>query len=112
MRPVAGLGLGHECHAPQHRAIRSTIPSSLDALFKNTPQLTRSRDDSPRSGKMAEEGAFPIGFVGGFSSWHPTASNFLSATARSGSSRTSIDRRVYQLLGHRADGEPISDDAF
>ena len=86
-------------------------PSSLDALFQNTPQLTDAERFAAIN-KMAEDGALPVGFVGGFSSLHPHGANFLFCDGSVRFVKSSIDRGVYQLLGHRADGEPISDDAF
>jgi prepilin-type N-terminal cleavage/methylation domain-containing protein/prepilin-type processing-associated H-X9-DG protein len=86
-------------------------PSTLDALFKNTPQLTEAERFAAIT-KMADEGALPIGFVGGFSSLHPLGANFLFCDGSVRFVNQSIGRRVYQLLGHRADGEPISDDHF
>jgi prepilin-type N-terminal cleavage/methylation domain-containing protein/prepilin-type processing-associated H-X9-DG protein len=86
-------------------------PSSLDALFKNTPQLSDAERFAAVT-QMAEDGALPIGFVGGFTSFHPLGSNFLFCDGSVRFLRTSIDLRVFRLLGHRADGEPISDDAF
>jgi prepilin-type N-terminal cleavage/methylation domain-containing protein/prepilin-type processing-associated H-X9-DG protein len=86
-------------------------PSSLDALFKNTPQLTDAERFAAIT-QMAEDGALPIGFVGGFSSFHPLGSNFLFCDGSVRFVRSTINRGVFQLLGHRADGELISDDAF
>jgi prepilin-type N-terminal cleavage/methylation domain-containing protein/prepilin-type processing-associated H-X9-DG protein len=86
-------------------------PSSLDALFKNSPQLSDAERFAAMT-QMAEDGVLPIEFVGGYSSFHPNGSNFLFCDGSVRFLRTSIDRRIFQLLGHRADGEPISDDAF
>jgi prepilin-type N-terminal cleavage/methylation domain-containing protein/prepilin-type processing-associated H-X9-DG protein len=86
-------------------------PSSLDALFQNTPQLSEAERFAAIT-KMADEGALPIGFVGGFSSSHPQGANFLFCDGSVRFVKGSTGRQVYQLLGHRADGEPISDDAF
>ena len=86
-------------------------PTSLDALFKNMPQLTEQQKFAAMT-QMAEEGALPVDFVGGFSSTHPNGGNFLFCDGSVRFLKNSIDRRVFQLLGHRADGEPISDDAF
>ncbi len=86
-------------------------PSSIDALFQNTPQLSDAERFAAIN-KMAEDGALPVGFVGGFSSLHPQGANFLFCDGSVRFIKQSIVRGVYQLLGHRADGEPISDDAF
>jgi prepilin-type N-terminal cleavage/methylation domain-containing protein/prepilin-type processing-associated H-X9-DG protein len=86
-------------------------PSSVDAVFQNTPQLTEAERFAAMR-QMAEDGALPVGFVGGFSSRHPHGANFVFCDGAVRFVKSSIDRRVFQLLGHRADGEPISDDAF
>jgi prepilin-type N-terminal cleavage/methylation domain-containing protein/prepilin-type processing-associated H-X9-DG protein len=86
-------------------------PASLDAVFQNTPQLTEAERFAAMR-QMAEDGALPVGFVGGFSSRHPHGANFVFCDGAVRFVKSSIDRRVFQLLGHRTDGEPISDDAF
>jgi prepilin-type N-terminal cleavage/methylation domain-containing protein/prepilin-type processing-associated H-X9-DG protein len=86
-------------------------PSSLDSLFRNTPQLTEGERFAAMA-QMVEDGVFPAGFVGGFSSLHPHGANYLFCDGSARFLKKSINRGVYQLLGHRADGEPISDDAF
>ena len=86
-------------------------PSSLDSLFQNTPQLSEAERFAAIT-QMAEDGVLPVGFVGGFSSLHPQGANFLFCDGSVRFVKSSIGRDVYQLLGHRADGEPISDDAF
>ena len=55
--------------------------------------------------------ATPI-IVGGFGSFHPSGANFLFGDGSVRFLRTSIDGRIYRLLGNRADGEPIGDDQF
>jgi prepilin-type N-terminal cleavage/methylation domain-containing protein/prepilin-type processing-associated H-X9-DG protein len=86
-------------------------PASLGAVFQNTPQLTEAERFAAIR-QMAEDGALPVGFVGGFSSRHPHGANFVFCDGAVRFVKSSIDRRVFQLLGHRTDGEPISDDAF
>jgi prepilin-type N-terminal cleavage/methylation domain-containing protein/prepilin-type processing-associated H-X9-DG protein len=61
---------------------------------------------------MADDGLWPVERTGGFSSWHPASSNFLFCDGSVRTVSASINRRVYQLLGSRDDGEPISGDAF
>ena len=61
-------------------------PSTLDALFKNTPQLT----DAERFAairQMAEDGHLPSALSAASRARHPTARISSSATARSDSSR-------------------------
>jgi prepilin-type N-terminal cleavage/methylation domain-containing protein/prepilin-type processing-associated H-X9-DG protein len=52
-------------------------------------------------------------FVGGFSSAHPgNGANFAFGDGSVRFLKQTIDRSVYRRLGHRADGEPIDDDAY
>ncbi len=52
-------------------------------------------------------------FVGGFSSAHPgNGANFAFGDGSVRFLKQTIDRAVYRRLGHRADGEPIDDDAY
>jgi prepilin-type N-terminal cleavage/methylation domain-containing protein/prepilin-type processing-associated H-X9-DG protein len=62
--------------------------------------------------QMIADGVIPISFVGGFSSSHPHGGNFLFCDGSVRFVKTSINRRIYQQLGHRADGGLVSDDAF
>jgi prepilin-type N-terminal cleavage/methylation domain-containing protein/prepilin-type processing-associated H-X9-DG protein len=86
-------------------------PTSLDSLFKDSPQLSDAEKFAAMT-QMAEDGVLPAGFVGGFSSLHPGGSNFAFCDGSVRFLKKSISSRIYQLLGHRADGEPISDDSF
>jgi prepilin-type processing-associated H-X9-DG protein len=61
---------------------------------------------------LVEDGILPIGFVGGFSSWHPSTSNFLFCDGSVHLLNQSINQRVFRLLGHRADGEIIDADQY
>jgi prepilin-type processing-associated H-X9-DG protein len=51
-------------------------------------------------------------FVGGFASYHHGGANFAFGDGSIRFIRETVDPGVYRLLGHRADGELISDDAF
>jgi prepilin-type N-terminal cleavage/methylation domain-containing protein len=62
--------------------------------------------------KLAEDGLWPVEHSGGFASWHSFSANFLFCNGSVRAVKDSIDRRIYQLLANRADGEPISDDSF
>ena len=48
-------------------------------------------------------------YVGGFGSNHPGGANFALGDGSVRFIRSSIDPQVFRLLGHRADGEVISD---
>ena len=62
--------------------------------------------------KLAGDGSWPLELTGGFSSLHPSHVNFLFCDGSVRTLKSSIDRNVYQLLGNRDDGQPISDDSF
>jgi prepilin-type processing-associated H-X9-DG protein len=51
-------------------------------------------------------------FVGGFSSMHAGGANLSFGDGSVRFVKETIDMNVYRLLGHRADGEPVSDNAF
>jgi prepilin-type processing-associated H-X9-DG protein/prepilin-type N-terminal cleavage/methylation domain-containing protein len=55
---------------------------------------------------------WPITLPGGFSSWHAGGSNFLFCDGSVRLLKASIDRRIYQFLGNRDDGEALSADSF
>ncbi len=61
---------------------------------------------------LVQDGSLPVDYVGGFASRHPNGANFLFCNGSVRFLKKTIDMRVYQLLGNRADGELISDDAF
>jgi prepilin-type N-terminal cleavage/methylation domain-containing protein/prepilin-type processing-associated H-X9-DG protein len=50
--------------------------------------------------------------VGGFGSSHPLGANFLFGDGSVHFLRTTMNARVFRLLGNRRDGEPIGDDRF
>jgi prepilin-type N-terminal cleavage/methylation domain-containing protein/prepilin-type processing-associated H-X9-DG protein len=63
--------------------------------------------------KMIEDGlVIPAQFVGGFGSQHAHGANFLFCDGAVRFVKASINPRVYEQLGHRADGGLVSDDAF
>jgi prepilin-type processing-associated H-X9-DG protein len=62
-----------------------------------------------------EQGGLAVSprYVGGFSSSHPgNGANFALGDGSVRFLKETIDRSVYRRLGHRADGEPIDDDAY
>jgi prepilin-type N-terminal cleavage/methylation domain-containing protein/prepilin-type processing-associated H-X9-DG protein len=62
--------------------------------------------------EVAAQGLWPVENTGGFWSYHSQSSNFLFCDGSVRQVKSTIDRRVYKLLGNRDDGEPVSDDAF
>lgn len=62
------------------------------------------------------DGAMPMTFrpnvVGGFASSHSGGANFAFADGSVRFLKDSIDRRVYRLLGGRADGNPVGSDQY
>jgi len=69
-------------------------------------------DDLNDVATMVKDGILPIDYVGGFSSSHPSTSNFLFADGSVRLLKQSIDQHIYRFLGNRADGNLISDDSF
>jgi prepilin-type N-terminal cleavage/methylation domain-containing protein/prepilin-type processing-associated H-X9-DG protein len=61
---------------------------------------------------LAQDGSWPVGLTGGFSSFHSDASNFLFCDGSVRLLKNSINRHVYRLLGSRADGEMIGSDEY
>jgi prepilin-type processing-associated H-X9-DG protein len=57
-------------------------------------------------------GLLLVDFVGGFASNHTRSANFLFCDGSVKLLKDTIDTRVYQALGHRADGSLVSDDEF
>jgi prepilin-type processing-associated H-X9-DG protein/prepilin-type N-terminal cleavage/methylation domain-containing protein len=83
----------------------------LTALYAGIAQLSEA-DKQAAAARMFADGAIPVDFVGGFSSWHPGGANFAFCDGSVRFIKQMIQQRVYQFLGNRADGELISDDAF
>jgi prepilin-type N-terminal cleavage/methylation domain-containing protein/prepilin-type processing-associated H-X9-DG protein len=83
----------------------------LTSLYAGIAQLSEA-DQRAAAARMFDEGAIPVDFVGGFSSWHPQGANFTFCDGSVRYVKQTVQERVYQLLGNRADGELISGDAF
>ncbi len=75
------------------------------------PSKWNSRD-IPGVAALVKSGALPLGFVGGFSSFHPDGANFLFCDGSARFLKQSIDAAVYRRLGDRADGDIVGDDAY
>jgi prepilin-type N-terminal cleavage/methylation domain-containing protein/prepilin-type processing-associated H-X9-DG protein len=86
--------------------------SGTRASLRNTgtlPNGVLGGTTMPGGAPATEEMADP---VGGYGSYHPGVANALFGDGSVRTLRTSIDARVYRLLGNRADGQPISQDKF
>jgi prepilin-type processing-associated H-X9-DG protein/prepilin-type N-terminal cleavage/methylation domain-containing protein len=89
-----------DAHAPPRG---STYLSQAGSSRSNDPNIVAN---------MVEDGILPVDYVGGFSSWHPSGSNFLFADGSVRLLKQTIDQHIYRFLGNRADGNLISDDAY
>jgi prepilin-type processing-associated H-X9-DG protein len=83
----------------------------VTALYAGIAQLSEAEKQAAAA-KMIEDGAIPVDFVGGFSSWHPQGANFAFCDGSVRFVRNNVREHVYRLLGNRADGELISDNTF
>ena len=63
----------------------------------------------PATAPAAPKAPIPIP-VGGFGSYHSNGSNFVFGDGSVRFLRTTLNDRIFRLLGNRADGEPIGDD--
>jgi prepilin-type N-terminal cleavage/methylation domain-containing protein len=61
---------------------------------------------------LAEDGLWPVELTGGFASKHPESCNFLFCNGSVRAVPRSVNAYVYRCLGNRADGEPISSNAY
>ena len=75
----------------------------------NANEIVPVPDPAVPPAARAAQGPIP---VGSFSSSHPLGSNFLFGNGSVRFLRTTINPRVFRLLGNRRDGEPIGDDQF
>ncbi len=109
------MDIGHAGHPAQH----GSSPQYAGRFVSGHAQRTaffggppNDDEDFAEAVAMVEDGVLPIDYVGGFFSQHPFGANFLLCDGAVRFVRTSVNRRIYQLLGNRSDGELISDDAF
>jgi prepilin-type N-terminal cleavage/methylation domain-containing protein/prepilin-type processing-associated H-X9-DG protein len=86
-------------------------PRSTLSLFKNLSNLSVD-ERIAAANSMMEEGKFPIEFVGGFSSFHPHGANFLFCDGTVRFLKQSVSLEIFRRLGHRYDGEVVSDSVF
>ncbi len=91
-------------------------PVNLAPFLVTTPGESGIDPPSPIAPETPEPGSptspSTTNPVGGFGSFHPNGANFLLGDGSVRFLRNSINFRVYRLLGHRADGEPIGGDQF
>jgi hypothetical protein len=84
--------------------------TGISVSFPANPNDPRER--AAVVGKLVEDGVLPIGFVGGYSSWHPGGSIFLFCNGSVRFLKQSIHESVFRSLGNRADGNLISADHY
>jgi len=61
---------------------------------------------------LVTDGQLPAAFVGGFQSLHPAGANFLFGDGSVRLLTARIKPEIYRSLGHRADGNLVSDDEY
>jgi prepilin-type processing-associated H-X9-DG protein len=111
---ISGSGPSLGWASGTRSTLRNTGPPLVRASFDSTGLTSQSARDVAFDmvDALAEEGSWPVDLTGGFSSFHSAAANFLFCDGSVRSLMNSIDRRVYRLLGNRADGEMIGSDHY
>jgi prepilin-type processing-associated H-X9-DG protein/prepilin-type N-terminal cleavage/methylation domain-containing protein len=61
---------------------------------------------------LVSKGVLPVDYVGGFGSVHPSATNFLFCDGSVRGLKKTISADTFRSLGHRSDGNLISDDTY
>jgi prepilin-type processing-associated H-X9-DG protein/prepilin-type N-terminal cleavage/methylation domain-containing protein len=102
---------------------RSTLRNT--GLRLNAPDIVAALTASPLASsnsvgpdeyeaivRLADIGEWPVGLTGGFSSYHGAGANFLFCDGSVRMLKTTIDQHIFQLLGNRDDGEPVSDSSY
>jgi prepilin-type N-terminal cleavage/methylation domain-containing protein/prepilin-type processing-associated H-X9-DG protein len=84
-----------------------TLPSGRNPLATMTPGQRLAEFQG-----LIDDGIIPLGYVGGFASWHHLGANFLFCDGSVHFLKESIDQLVYRRLGHRADGEIIDGEQY
>jgi prepilin-type N-terminal cleavage/methylation domain-containing protein/prepilin-type processing-associated H-X9-DG protein len=90
-------------------------PSGLGGSVSDFSQFSPRYQDLNLIEDQIESGILPVAtnFVGGFGSQHShDGANFAFGDGSVRFLRAAMDFTVYQRLGHRADGEPIDDEAY
>jgi prepilin-type N-terminal cleavage/methylation domain-containing protein/prepilin-type processing-associated H-X9-DG protein len=87
--------------------------ASQDLGWLSGTRATLRNTGTPLNAGSKREAPEPVGdLVGGFSSSHAGGGNFIFGDGSVRFLRDQINSQVYQHLGHRDDGELISQDAF
>lgn len=91
------------------------LPDATDlGWMSGTRGTLRNTGTAPQWGPPDPTKLNPVGkddlWVGGFSSEHPQQCNFLFGDGRTESLSTSIDMKILQQFGNRADGKLFKDD--
>jgi prepilin-type processing-associated H-X9-DG protein len=89
----------------------TSSPSAGSRVIPNPNPLPKAENLAAVQA-MIDDGVLPIGFVGGFSSFHSSGSNFLFCDGSVEFLKQSINEHVFRLLGNRADGEIVDADAY
>jgi prepilin-type N-terminal cleavage/methylation domain-containing protein/prepilin-type processing-associated H-X9-DG protein len=95
--------------------INRVDPSRLGVAIADPSRFLDKNEDPSAIEQAILSGGIPVSptFVGGFGSQHSDeGANFGFGDGSVRFLRASIDLTVYQRLGHRADGEPIDDEAY
>jgi prepilin-type N-terminal cleavage/methylation domain-containing protein/prepilin-type processing-associated H-X9-DG protein len=89
-----------------------TSPNLAGGVFRTPNPPSQADNVATVVQTLVDDGVLPIGFVGGFSSYHPNGSNFLFCDGSVQFLKQSIDGYVFRLLGNRADGEIVDAEAY
>ena len=90
---------------------RLYLTSPNGEAVSTTPRLTLPAEPDRRL-ELAEDGAASVQEAAAFQGVRTTTMYALMGDGSVRFLKQTIDRSVYRRLGHRADGEPIDDDAY
>jgi prepilin-type N-terminal cleavage/methylation domain-containing protein/prepilin-type processing-associated H-X9-DG protein len=95
-------------------SLRNTgVPVNASSPVMGNPAenpVTAEEPDDAASDRAVDPNS-PL-YVGGFSSRHPGGANFAFGDGSIRFIKSSVNRRVFRLLGHRADGEFVDADQY
>jgi prepilin-type N-terminal cleavage/methylation domain-containing protein/prepilin-type processing-associated H-X9-DG protein len=89
----------------------STAPARPGPL-KSSPGVTPSIVDLSAVQSLVDQGLLPVDYVGGFGSAHPSVTNFAFCDGSVRALKKTIAADTFRSLGHRSDGNLISDDTY